>query len=183
MASLQKSQNSNATAATSSTPESNKISNVRNKKKHAELLKHLEKLLCYREALYDPVSKKKLFIINAGICLNRSCQWDKNHHMVKVAMPESCRTQFRQPIPFEFIGKRVICFQHFPFNLQIQYLKTGSFPMDAKFNQKTKNTTLWTGPEHAPGALDNDNSWVRSILTITVTAQISNSRIKIDTNQ
>ena len=113
--------------------------------------------MCFREALYNPNTKKKLFIVNAGICLNRNCQLDKNHHMVKVAMPESSQNQFQQSIPLEFIGKRVVCFMHYPFNVQIEYLTTGSFPADAKMLQNVP-TTILTGPEHTPGALNKDNS-------------------------
>ena len=163
MAPSRKSQKPKAMAAAPSpTPQSKKRLEVQTRENHAELFKHFEKLLCYREALYHPDTKQKLFIVNAGICLNRNCQWDKNHHMVKVAMPRSSREQFRQSIPFEFIGKRVVCFIHYPFNLQIHYLTTGSFPADAKMLQNVP-TSKTTGPEHAPGALNKDNSWVSRI--------------------
>ena len=155
---------------------------------HAELSKHFEKLLCYREALYHPDSKQKLFIVNAGFCLQRNCQRNSNLQMVKVALPGSSKDQFVEPIPSELIGKRVVCFKHYPFDVQMQYLATGSFPADAKMVQKsktikstattkTKKTTKATKPigiQRAFGAFNNDDSWVRSIFTITATAEIEN---------
>ena len=156
---------------------------------HAELFKHFERLLCYREALYNPDTKQKLFIVCAGKCLKSDCKSTATRHMVKVPMPRSSRHQFRDSIPLDFIGKRVVCFAHYNYDLQIQYLTTGSFPTDAKMIQFTKTSETkgprmegpstecpstegprtegprTEGPRHSNGALKKDDSWVKHIFS------------------
>ena len=162
MASLQKSQKSKGKKQR---PE------VVMRQNHAKLSKHFERLLCFREALYNPATKQKLFIINAGVCLKSDCKLEQTLHMVKVLMPKSCQDQFRKSVPLDLIGKRVVCFVHFPFDVQIHYLTNGSFPAGAKMIQFTK-TTPNSGPRHSPGALNKDDSWVRQIFTIMATTKI-----------
>ena len=83
-------------------------------KKQQQLLAYFEKLLCFQHALYDPMTKKKLFIVNSGICLKKDCPTDKTLHKAKVLMPESCRDQLTDDASIaEQMAERVVCFAHF----------------------------------------------------------------------
>ena len=163
MAPTRKSQKSKgvATSRESKSKGTKRRNEVEMRQHHAELNKHFKTLLCFRDALYHPVTKKKLLIVCVGTCLKSDCKPKATRHMVKVAMPESCRHQFRNfVVPSNLIGKRVVCFAHFTYDEQIQYLTTGSFPPNVTMIQYTK-TSEKKGPRHSGGALKKDNSWVR----------------------
>jgi hypothetical protein len=97
----------------------------------AELDKYLNKLISYENALYDSVSQKPLFILD-GCCIKAECKYLGSFGIKKVLLPDSLRSEFRTKIPFERIGKIVVCFCHFFFKDQIFYLKNGFFPADIR---------------------------------------------------
>ena len=126
---------------------------------HAELLEPFKKLLCFEEALYHPITKKKLFIFNAGICLKRDCAATKDLHKAKVLIPESSRGQLTQDVSkAEQMAEKVVCFAHFTINDQKKYLADGFFPPGTKMTKY-----LNSKPRIHDSALNNDISWVRLI--------------------
>ena len=104
----------------------------------AELDKYLKKLIIYENALYDSVSQKPLFILD-GCCIKAECKYLGSFGIKKVLLPDSLRSEFRTKIPFQRIGKIVVCFCHFFFEDQIFYLKNGFFQADIRLMRKGEN--------------------------------------------
>jgi hypothetical protein len=137
-------------------------------KQDAELEKYLKKLIRYEGGLYDPESKKKLFIID-GCCIKGECLYSTSKGKLKVLLPESLRSDFQREIPLERIGKIVVCIAHFFFVDQLFYIKNGFFPESVRLMRKGENnhkieTEIPTPPLHdgfkaSLRAIDKDEDW------------------------
>ena len=136
--------------------------------KKQQRLAYFEKLLCFQHALYDPITKKKLFIVNSGLCVKKDCAPEKTLHKAKVLIPESSRYQLTNDVSLaEQMAESVVCFAHFSTKDQLKYLVDGFFPPDTKMCQyKMESGTKLSKPQIHTFALKNDVSWVRLISTI-----------------
>jgi len=94
---------------------------------NAEVNKLVSKLIIYKKALYHPEKRTKLFILN-GRCSKAECSADKNEEYLKVLLPTGSFRDFRHDIPLDRVGKAVVCFCHFFFKHQKEYLTSGQFP-------------------------------------------------------
>ncbi len=112
---------------------------VQKRNEDAVLLEHFEKLLSYKNALYHPQTKQKLFVVNTGKCLKTDCIVARTLHKAKVLMPQSGLQDFRGDLDPKCIGKATVCFSHFGFQAQTHYLVHGEFPVEAKMLQYGDN--------------------------------------------
>ena len=107
--------------------------------RHPKLVESFQQLHSYRNALYHPETKQKLFIIDAGICLKRDCIVNLTKHKAKVLFTVNSNNHFAKAVPLDKIGQKVICFSHFKFEDQMHYFLNGSLPSDASPLQQGQN--------------------------------------------
>jgi len=112
---------------------------VQKRNDDAVLLEHFEKLLSYKNALYHPQTKQKLFVVNTGKCLKKDCIVARTLHKAKVLMPQSGLQDFRGDLDPKCIGIATVCFSHYGFEAQKHYLVHGEFPTGAKMLQHGDN--------------------------------------------
>ena len=154
------------------------VSNKQQEANHAELLEHFKKLLCFQEALYDPITKKKLFIFNSGICLKRDCAATKDLQKAKVLIPESSHGQLTNKVSAaQQMAERVVCFAHFTIKDQKNYFIDGFFPPGTKMTQYEKSK-----PRIHESALINDISWVRLISSTFAKIYNAHQNVKLNYN-
>ena len=80
----------------------------------------------------------KLFIYD-GICCKGECNTDKEERHLKVLLPAGSFGDFQDPIKLDRVGKAVVCFQHFFFKHQKEYIINGQFPEEARLKRGGEN--------------------------------------------
>jgi hypothetical protein len=150
-------------------------------KQDAELEKYLKNLIRYEEALYDPDSRKKLFITD-GCCIKGECLYSTSKGKMKVLLPENLRSDFQREIPLQRIGKIVVCLAHFFFVDQMFYVKNGFFPKSVRLMRKGENNhkiekEIPTPPPHngfkaSLRAIEKDEDWENHLDKLPDTALV-----------
>jgi hypothetical protein len=95
-------------------------------------------LIKHEKALYHPETRKKLFIYN-GVCSKRDCNMDTEEKVLKVLLPAGSFGDFLDLCQFDRVGKAIVCFDHFFYKHQVQYLINGEWPDQVRLMQKGEN--------------------------------------------
>jgi hypothetical protein len=107
-------------------------------KQSAEVNNLVSKLLKYEKALYHPKTRTKLFILK-GLCCKADCKANKKEEHLKVLLPASSFQDFRRYIPLDRVGKAVVCFSHFFYKHQKDYIINGQFPESVRLKRAGEN--------------------------------------------
>jgi hypothetical protein len=98
----------------------------------------ISNLIKHEKALYHPETRKKLFIYD-GFCSKRDCKMDTDEKVMKVLLPAGCFGEFLDLCQFDRVGKALVCFKHFFYQHQVEYLSTGEWPDQVRLLQKNEN--------------------------------------------
>jgi hypothetical protein len=116
----------------------NKKAKDLSQQKKKEINNLVSKLIKHQKALYHPETRMKLFIYD-GICCKGECNTDKEERHLKVLLPAGSFGDFQDPIKLDRVGKAVVCFQHFFFKHQKEYIINGQFPEEARLKRGGEN--------------------------------------------
>ncbi len=144
---------------------------AKKKKEDQAMLPHFEKLYTFKNSLYHPNTKQKLFIYNGGQCIKGDCYSEYTTHKVKVLTPKNILSGF-EITSKDTVESVVICFSHFSQEDRINYLTQGSFPKDVSLIRTTKKSDSKSDVEPEPKktricaeAINKDSSWVTLLAT------------------
>ncbi len=136
---------------------------TKKKKEDQIMLPYFKSLYVYKNSLYNPVTLKKMFIFNCGQCIKGACSSENTTHKVKVLTPKNVLPDFDGDITSE--DTVVICFSHFKFEDQIEYLKQGTFQDKVSLLKTIRKPKSDVEPQPkktriCAEAINKDKSWV-----------------------